>query len=201
MDSFRSFATADVAPFRNLWLDPFLFARRALAAPRRFGAILPSGPALGQAMARMVRGRTIVELGPGSGSITRHLLNVLDPEGRILALELDEGIAAHLRRNVRDPRLTVQVGDASRLDGWLSGLGWDGADSIVSGIPFQSLPAPARDEILSSARKSLAPSGRFIAFQYGLRLLPTFRRQFRRVRVIGPIWRNLPPAYVVVGHP
>ncbi|MDP2877084.1 MAG: methyltransferase domain-containing protein [Holophaga sp.] len=201
MDSARSFATADVAPFRNQWIDPFLFARQAMASPRRFGAILPSGSALGHVMARMVRGHTIVELGPGSGSITRHLLNGLGPAGRILALELDEGIAAHLQQNLRDPRLTVQVGDASHLDGWLSAMGWDGADSIVSGIPFQSIPAPARDAVLSSARRSLSPTGRFIAFQYGLRLLPTFREHFRRVRVIGPIWRNLPPAYVVVGHP
>jgi len=201
MESARSFATAGVAPFRNPWIDPFLFAGRALASPRRFGAILPSGSALGQAMARMVRGRAIVELGPGSGSITRHLLNGLGPAGHILALELDEGIAAHLQQNLRDPRLTVQVGDASHLEGWLSGMGWDGADSIVSGIPFQALPALTRDEILSSARRSLSPTGRFIAFQYGLRLLPTFRRHFRRVRVIGPIWRNLPPAFVVVGHP
>lgn len=201
MESARSFATAGVAPFRNPWIDPFLFAGRALASPRRFGAILPSGSALGQAMARMVRGRAIVELGPGSGSITRHLLNGLGSEGRILALELDERIAAHLQQHLFDPRLSIQVGDASRLDGWLSDLGWGGADSIVSGIPFQALSVLARDEILSSARRSLAPTGRFIAFQYGLRLLPTFRRHFRRVRVIGPIWRNLPPAYVVVGHP
>lgn len=201
MDSARSFATADVAPFRNPWIDPFLFARQAMASPRRFGAILPSGSALGHVMARMVRGHTIVELGPGSGSITRHLLNGLGPAGRILALELDEGIAAHLQQNLRDPRLTIQVGDASNLDGWLSAMGWDEADSIVSGIPFQSLPSPVRDEILSRAQRLLSPTGRFIAFQYGLRLLPTFRKHFRRVRVIGPIWRNLPPAYVVVGHP
>lgn len=201
MDSSRLVATADVAPFRNPWIDPFLFAGRALASPRRFGAILPSSAALGQTMARMVRGRNIVELGPGSGSITRHLLRRLDPAGRILALELDERIAAHLQHNLRDPRLTIQVGDASHLDGWLSAMRWNGADSIVSGIPFQALPPATRDEILSTVQGSLSRGGRFIAFQYGLRLIPTFQRHFRKVRVIGPIWRNLPPAYVVLGHP
>ena len=200
MEFTNSIATAAEAVRKGYWSDQLQFAGRALASPLRFGAILPSGASLGRAMARLTRGTRVVELGPGSGSITRHLLDGLRPDGLVLALELDPGMAGHLRQRMRDPRLMVQVGDAADLNHRLDALGWTGADSIVSGLPFQALDPVVRDRILAGARESLAPGGRFIGFQYGLRLLPTFRRHFRTVKVIGPIWLNVPPAFVIVGH-
>jgi phospholipid N-methyltransferase len=189
------------AAFAGPWIEPLRFVARAMAAPRRMGAILPSGPALGRTMSRLARGPRVVELGPGSGSITRHLLERLGAGDQVLALELDPVLAGHLREHLPNPRLTIRGGDAAHLEQWLARLGWTGADTILSGLPFQSFPAAARESILRAARASLSPGGRFVAFQYGLRLLPTFQRHFRRVRVIGPIWRNLPPAYIIVGMP
>ncbi|WP_423748243.1 class I SAM-dependent methyltransferase [Geothrix paludis] len=183
------------------WIDPILFAGKALSRPRRIGAVLPSGAPLAKVMTRMVNGQTVVELGPGSGSITRHLLNSLPPTGRLLALELDPDLARRLQHHVRDTRLVIRTGDAAGLEDCLQALGWSPVDAVVSGIPFQALPVSSRDRILSAARSGLAPGGRFIAFQYGLRLIPLFQNHFRRVHVLGPVWRNLPPAYVIVGLP
>jgi len=201
MESMQAIATAGEAVKNSVWSDRVGFRGGALAPPTRSGAVLPGGAARGRAMARLTRGTRIVELGPGSGSITRHLLDGLPRDGRILAIELDPGIAVHLQQGIRDPRLVVQIGDAASLNRRMGVMGWEAADSIVSAIPFQALGEVARDEILSSVQDSLASGGRFIAFQYGLRLLPSFRRHFRRVRVIGPIWRNLPPAFVIIGQP
>jgi phospholipid N-methyltransferase len=200
MDSTTTHRTPETLS-RSPWLDPVLFAGKALYRPRRIGAVLPSGRSLAKVMARLAPGRTIVELGPGSGSITRQLLTHLPMEGRLLALELDPDLAYRLRSQVRDPRLAICMGDAADLGQCLHTLGGRPVDAIVSGLPFQSLPALSRDRILAAARAELAPKGRFIAFQYGLRLLPVFRRHFRRVHVLGPVWRNLPPAYVIVGLP
>lgn len=169
-------------------------------SPLRCGALLPSSPALGRTMARLVRGQSVVELGPGSGSITRHLLARMGPERRLLALELDTHMATRLQETLRDPRLIVQLGDASHLKACLSVAGWGQADCIVSGLPFQAMAPAMRHAIFSATRASLSPSGRFIAFQYGLRLLPVIRGHFRHVRVLGPVWRNLPPAYVIVSR-
>lgn len=199
MDTIGSFAGADTASTTSRWVDPFFFLGRVFASPLQCGALLPSSSTLGRTMAQLVRGQSIVELGPGSGSITRHLLARLNPEGRILALELDVAMAVHLGNNLVDHRLIVQVGNASHLKDYLSTAGWAQSDSIVSGLPFQAMSPAQRHAILAAARDSLSPTGRFIAFQYGLRLLPTFKRHFRKVKVVGPIWNNLPPAYVVVG--
>lgn len=199
MDTTGSFADAGAASITSRWVDPFFFLGRAFASPLQCGALLPSSSTLGRTMAQLVRGQSIVELGPGSGSITRHLLARISPEGRILALELDAAMATHLGKTLVDPRLIVQVGNASHLKDCLSTAGWEQSDCIVSGLPFQAMAPTQRHAILTAARDSLSPSGRFIAFQYGLRLLPTFKRHFRKVKVVGPIWNNLPPAYVVVG--
>lgn len=133
-------APGNVAKVRNSWLDPILFAGRALLAPRRFGALLPSGYELGEAMARLGKGSTLVELGPGSGSITRHILRGLPWDGKVLGLELDPGIAYLLQKSLPDPRLQVRIGDAGDLREWLASLGWAQADAVISGLPLQIIP-------------------------------------------------------------
>lgn len=183
------------------WADSLRFAACALTAPRRIGAVLPSGPVLARTLARLARGPRIVELGPGTGCVTRPLLAGLGGRDHVLALELDPRLAEALGRRLRHPRLLVRGGDAADLDRWLDDLGWGHADTIVSCLPFQALPNDRREAVLAASRRALGARGRFIAFQYGLRLLPLFRAHFTRVRVLGPVWANLPPAYVIVARP
>jgi phospholipid N-methyltransferase len=80
-------------------------------------------------------------------------------------------------------------------------LGGRKVPRIVSGLPFQLLGEATGIRILEASRQSLAPGGRFVAFQYGLRALPFFQAHFRRVRVVGPVWRNLPPAHLFLCQP
>lgn len=185
---------------RSRWAAPVLFTGKAIANPRKIGALLPSTSSLGKTMAYMASGARIVELGPGSGSITRHLLARLPLDGRLLALELDAGFAQRLGDRMKDPRLDIRTGDANDLPVWLQSMGWDHVDAVVSGLPFQAFSSIARTSILDSVQASLTPAGRFVAFQYGLRLLPIFREHFRRVHVVGPVWWNFPPAYVIIGR-
>jgi len=55
-------------------------------------------------------GRTVVEIGPGAGAITCALA------GRVLAVELDHGLAAHLRAQFPTDRVTVLSEDILRFD-------------------------------------------------------------------------------------
>jgi 16S rRNA (adenine1518-N6/adenine1519-N6)-dimethyltransferase len=60
----------------------------------------------------------VVEIGPGKGALTRHLLERAD---RVVAVELDEALAERLREHfAAEPRLTVITGDALEvpLDRW-----------------------------------------------------------------------------------
>src|SRR5918912_3490011 len=82
---------------REDWLPPdkevALFFLRWLKAPHRIGAVAPSSRFLARAMAREVDVRgsgLVVELGGGTGSITRALLDAGLAPDRLIVVERDE---------------------------------------------------------------------------------------------------------------
>ena len=85
---------------------------------------------------------TILEIGPGTGRMTRALLEVAD---RVLALEVDPRLAAALPGRVEQPdRLIVVEADAARDD--LAGLmdrhlGRDTLARAVGNLPYESATA------------------------------------------------------------
>src|SRR5579863_5743103 len=82
--------------------DHRLFLREYLRHFHHTGAIAPSGPWLGAALARHVsdgRGsRRVLEVGPGTGAVTRHILPRLGENDRLDLVELNPTFVAHLRR-------------------------------------------------------------------------------------------------------
>ena len=61
-----------------------------------------------------VSGRTVIEIGPGGGVLTRLLLE--RGASRVIACELDPSWAFALRRRLTDRRIRLAVGDACDLD-------------------------------------------------------------------------------------
>lgn len=59
---------------------------------------------------RVESGDVVVEVGPGEGSLTKHLLNL--PASKIIAVEKDRRLIETLRAKFADPRLTIIEGDA-----------------------------------------------------------------------------------------
>ena len=180
-----------------------LFFKEIVQSRRFVGAAAPSGPILGKAMASKVpkldEGEVVVELGAGTGAITRQLLKSGLEGHQLVSVERSNAMSEHLRKTF--PELTVLEGDACELRGLLKqhlGLGVDAVASIVSGLPLRSLPGPVVDAIVSEVYQTLSPGGRFIQFTYDIRpranpVLSAFRRKETRV-----IWANFPPARVDV---
>ncbi|MBT6145114.1 MAG: ribosomal RNA small subunit methyltransferase A [Gemmatimonadetes bacterium] len=55
----------------------------------------------------------VVEIGPGRGALTRPLLGHLD---RLVAIEIDRDLVAHLREDLADPRLHLVEADVLDVD-------------------------------------------------------------------------------------
>lgn len=130
--------------------------------------MVPSSACLERRLVRQAgveRAFTVVELGPGTGGTTAALLRALRPGARLLALELDPGFHRHLARRLDDPRLILELASAEHLAQSLSRQGLPAADAIVSGIPFSTLPAATAQRIAAAIARSLAPGGRFVAYQ------------------------------------
>ena len=66
---------------------------------------------------------------------------------------------------------------------------------IVSALPFTSLPAPVRSEVLAASRRILGPHGVMLVLQYSPFIEAALRRSFASVRRrLSPL--NLPPAFL-----
>jgi len=180
-----------------------LFLRRWLRRPLAMGAVVPSGKLLARAMARAaldsLRGRPgdVVELGAGTGHVTRALLDAGLPVDRLVAVECDPLLAMFLRRNFT--ALRVIEGDAARLGDLLAASGIDRLAVVVSSLPLLSLPAEIVTEIVEGVFAALPAGAALVQFTYGPKApIPAALGQRLHLEAgRGPrIWRNVPPAVV-----
>lgn len=174
-----------------------LFLSRWLKAPQRIGAVAPSSRALARAMAREVSpygDGVVVELGGGTGSITRALLERGVAPGQLVVIERDYTLAALLRK--RFPGVKIVRGDAGELAALLAPLGIARIDAVVSSLPLLSLPKDLRRRIVEESFAVLGPGGAFIQFTYGV-ASPIPAPEFGlRGEVADRVFLNFPPAAV-----
>lgn len=171
-----------------------------LRAPRRVGAVAPSGVRLASAMAREVPAGPgiVLELGGGTGSITAGLLFSGIPPAQLVVVERDVLLARRLR--ARFPACTVLCGDACRLSELLVQHGIIApVKAVVSSLPLLSMDPASRARVLRGVRKVLRQGGPLVQYTYGPGC-PLPARALRRGNVLAQrtalIWRNLPPASV-----
>jgi len=176
--------------------NDWTFFRGFLRRPGAVGYILPSSAWLARRLARAAGpgSGVIVELGAGTGETTLPLLQAMPAAGRLLAVEIDPEFAARLRR-IDDPRLIVAEADAGDLSTLLARHGFDGADAVVSGIPFSTMAPEEGRQILRSIWSCLRPGGRFIAYQFRSRVAELARSLMGEPEV-GVEFRNIPPMRV-----
>ncbi len=179
--------------------DNLLFLSRLASAPRQIGAVAPSSSRLGRAMAAELPDeyQICVELGGGTGSLTRALLAAGLPRENLIVIERDARLAALLRKRFRGVR--VIRGEAQKLTALLRAEGIGPVDAIVSGLPLRSLPRQVGNAIAAESFAALKSGGVFIQFTYWV-LPPLPRAAAAKLSIEGVarghVWRNLPPATV-----
>ncbi|WP_372073766.1 ribose ABC transporter permease [Tistrella mobilis] len=149
-----------------------LFLREFLRAPLRTGAQQPSSRALAAAMAAEIDPTAdgpVVELGPGTGVVTRALLDRGIPEDRLILIELNPSFADHVRRMF--PQATVLNGSAFDMRRLITTEIGGGAEpqiaGVVSGLPLRGRPDALRTRLLEDALDLARPAaGRFVQFTY-----------------------------------
>jgi phosphatidylethanolamine/phosphatidyl-N-methylethanolamine N-methyltransferase len=202
---------ADRMPITTSGRGGWVFLREFTRAPLRTASVVPSSRALAVQMvppmcqaAWVGRHPVVVELGPGTGAFTE-LIQQIAPRGtRHIGVELNPAMADHLAS--RFPEVEVITGPASDLPQILGRCGLEGADRIVSGVPWQGFAGPAGGRLISTIAGCLRPGGVYTQFTYSwTRWAPPARRQhrallesFEEVRVLPTVWRNLPPAFVYI---
>ncbi|GHB11964.1 class I SAM-dependent methyltransferase [Streptomyces chryseus] len=155
--------------------DVTLFFREFARTRRDTGAIAPSSPQLARALTRHVvsspdRPRAVLEVGPGTGAVTRHITAAL---GRLDTLDLVEAnprFAAMLARaygHERRLRLLTGLVQEHELGSY---------DTIVCGLPFANFDAGTAQDIFDRLLGALRPGGTLSFFAYAG--VPRLRRAF-----------------------
>jgi phosphatidylethanolamine/phosphatidyl-N-methylethanolamine N-methyltransferase len=179
--------------------DGETFLRRFLDDPKRTGAVAPSSPFLAREMARAVDPQTpglIVELGPGTGPVTKALIARGVRRENLLLVEFDPFFCKLLAE--RFARTRVVRADAFALRAALGGRLTQPVAAVVSSLPLLNEPPERRLRLLDEAFELMGLDGLFVQFTYGLRSpIPREACAGKYLARCGaPVLRNLPPASV-----
>jgi len=227
---------------RQQWADYRVFLREFRRTFESTGAVMPSGSALSAALAHYVRegashvaeslrdldsisvserrchvGRRILEVGPGTGAVTGHIVRAMRVGDRLDLVERNDEFVARLRERLQsDDALRLCAERITLLHAGVEELPEDRPyDVIVSGLPLNNFSVAFVEQLVGKLSRLLAPSGTLSFFEYvavrrvkaalsrqaekerlrGIgRLLDEFlaAHEIRRDRVL----TNVPPAWV-----
>jgi phospholipid N-methyltransferase len=155
------------------------------------------------------KARLVVELGSGTGVFTRALLKQMRADATLLAFEINPRFARYISSVVSDRRLVLVNASAETVRHEVRRLGLDRIDAVVSSLGLAFIPDEQRHACLGALTQMLDADGVFTQYHYlhGLQfqngrlarsnVTDLLHHYFRSVHR-GIVWRNLPPAYVLV---
>lgn len=218
---------------RQQWADYRVFLKEFRRTFESTGAVMPSGAALSQALAHFVReapspgrlpkgegekpGRRILEVGPGTGAVTGHIVRALGDGDRLDLVERNEEFVARLGERLKTDDLLRPCTDRILLlHCGVEELPEDRPyDVIVSGLPLNNFSVALVEQLVGKLSRLLAPGGTLSFFEYiairPMKASLSSRAERERLRGIGRVMgkfladyeirrdrvlMNVPPAWV-----
>ena len=175
------------------------FLREGLRNLQTVGTLTRSSKHLCKALIKHVdfnSAQLIVELGAGDGVITKHILDGMRPDAKLLAFEVNAKFCDQMRQ-INDDRLVVIEDSAEHLERYVNEAGFDKIDFVISAIPFVALPKEVGTLIVGEAHRMLKNSGRYVQVHYSLVMKQLYQSIFGNVDV-NFVALNVPPAFVLV---
>lgn len=173
-----------------------LFLKRWLRNPLRLGAVAPSSQRLVSRVAQHVRlnpDEYVIELGGGTGRLTKAILNHGIPADKLIVLELDGELCQYLRKTF--PDVTVLEADACEMASLLSDkIGK--VTTVVSGMPISTMPRDVQRRIVIAVFQMLRAGGEFIQFSYHPVSPISAKKLGLEKKLLGLTVRNIPPATI-----
>jgi phosphatidylethanolamine/phosphatidyl-N-methylethanolamine N-methyltransferase len=183
------------------------------------GAVMPSSPLLGKAMARPLAERPdrsiqVLEVGPGTGAFTHHILRHLRSNDRFDMYELNRRFYLFLKANLPWGDCAAKGIECCLYNADIRNVSKElQYDYIICGLPFNNFEPQTVFEILHILIQRLTPTGVLSYFEYVFShkfkakfLKPSERSRMIQVGAIvknfiqkhqydyHPVWLNVPPA-------
>lgn len=181
----------------RFWVECGDFLRESRQHFRDTGALLPSSRFLAKALVSEFRRHhgpsRILEVGPGTGSVTVQILRHLLPGDQLDLVELNSQFIRVLRHRFdQEWRFWRHREQVHLIHSAIEELPGEGVyDYIISGLPLNNFPASQVREIYRVYNRLLKPGGTLTYFEYSfIRHLKTpfaNRRERRRLFRVGHI--------------
>lgn len=171
------------------------FFKGWMDGPKAVGAIMPTSSVTARSMASVVNpasGLPVLELGPGTGVLTRAILARGVAPSDLVSIEYS--VDFHTRLQIDFPGVRFIRGDAFDLDTTLADLKTSQFDSVISGIPLLNFPMARRVALIEDLLDRVPPGRPVVQFSYGpaspvVRLGTSFEVVHHDF-----VLRNVPPA-------
>jgi phosphatidylethanolamine/phosphatidyl-N-methylethanolamine N-methyltransferase len=182
------------------------FLQAFLKNPLKVGAVAPSSPDLAWQMLDGLlpdKDNIIIELGVGTGAITKYISEILPDKDSYLGIEIDGSLVSSLK--VRNPDINVVQGNACELSALHKESDLGKASYILCCLPFVTLPEEVAAKVLSEIEKYMEQGCLFRAFQYAhgyytpsaIRLRKFMRDRYGNSKRSKLVAKNVPPAYTL----
>lgn len=186
--------------------ENFQFFQAFLKNPLKVGAIAPSSPELASKMLEGIEpgeNNVVLELGVGTGAITKFLQDKIPNDKSYLGIELDKDLVNSLNKNY--PNLKIVRGNACETFSIHKESNLGKVGFIICCLPFVSLPNEVGEEILSEIDKFMQKGCVFRTFQYAhgyympsaIKLREFMRNRYGKSKRSPLIVKNVPPAYTL----
>jgi phosphatidylethanolamine/phosphatidyl-N-methylethanolamine N-methyltransferase len=133
------------------------------------------------------KARRVVEIGAGTGNVTRELLKCLHADAQLTVFEINRDLCKHLQ-TIEDPRLVVYNVSGFEIPEVLT----EKADYVISEVPIATLSDEALNLFYSGVKGVLRDSGYCIQVQLSLMSYQKLKRLFSTVTVAFTLMNSLP---------
>jgi phosphatidylethanolamine/phosphatidyl-N-methylethanolamine N-methyltransferase len=179
--------------------DELKFFKGWIDKPKAVGSIVPTSSITARRMASVVNpcsGLPVLELGPGTGVITRAILALGVKPENLYSIEYSENFVRHLEAQF--PSVNIIHGDAFDLDATLGDRRGMVFDSVVSGVPLLNFPVARRIRYIEDLLGRIPPGRPIMQLTYGpLSPVPPRRGNYT-VEHFDFVLRNIPPTQLWV---
>ncbi|WP_024588125.1 phospholipid N-methyltransferase PmtA [Aliihoeflea sp. 2WW] len=170
------------------------FLKGWIDQPRAVGAMLPTSSVTARRMASVINpesGLPVLELGPGTGVITKAILERGVSPQDLYSIEHSADFVEHL--NEQFPQVNVIKGDAFDLDATLGDKSGLQFDAIVSGVPLLNFSVDKRVAYVEDLLRRVPPSRPVVQLTYGpMSPVPAGKGDYV-VEHLDFVMRNFPP--------
>ena len=174
--------------------DELRFFKGWIDKPKAVGSIVPTSSVTARRMASVVdpgSGLPVLEVGPGTGVITRAILARGIKSENLYAVEYSEDFVRHLEDHY--PGVNVIQGDAFDLNKTLGDKRGLRFDSVISGVPLLNFPVAQRIAYLEDLLNRIPVGRPVVQLTYGpLSPIPAGRGNYT-VKHFDFVIRNIPP--------